>query len=252
MRSHAGALTCPPIRHASVQGVVPAAGQGMRLRPLTADRPKGLVRVAGEPLLSWVFDALLDVGVDELVVIVGYRGDAIREHFGSTVDGVPVRYVTQSDQRGLAHALACAGPVIDGDFLWMHGDNICTGNLSAVRDRHAATDTVATCLVEHVSPDRAREVGVFELADGDVVGAVEKPENPPSSLVPRGFYAFDERVVSACKLVRPGRTGERELTAALDLLVRAGWSVETVSLDGWCVNVNDPDDVERVEARLED
>lgn len=235
-----------------MQGVVPAAGEGTRLRPLTADRPKGLVRVAGKPILSWVFDTLLEVGVDELVVIVGYRGDAIREHYGQAVDGVPVTYVTQSDRRGLAHALVCAGPHIHGDFLWMHGDNICTGNLGAVRDRHAATDAVATCLVERVTRDRAREGGVFELADGDVVGAIEKPDDPPSTLVPRGFYAFDERLVSACELVRPGHTGERELTAALDLLVTAGWPVETVRLDGWCVNVNDPTDRDRVEAHLED
>lgn len=234
-----------------MQGVVPAAGDGTRLRPLTADRPKGLVRVAGKPLLSWVFEALLDLGVDELVVIIGYRGEAIRDYFGPTVDGIPITYVTQSERRGLAHALACAGPHIDGDFLWLHGDNVCTGNLAAVRDRHAASDAVATGLVERVTRERARQGGVFELADGAVVGAVEKPDDPPSRLVPRGFYAFDERMVSACELVRPGHTGERELTAAIDLLVRAGWPVETVPLDGWCVNVNEPADRDRVEARLE-
>lgn len=55
----------------TMQGVVPAAGEGTRLRPLTAERPKGLVHVADRPLLTHCFDSLLDVGVDELVV-VGY------------------------------------------------------------------------------------------------------------------------------------------------------------------------------------
>lgn len=234
-----------------MQGVVPAAGEGTRLRPLTADRPKGLVPVAGEPLLSRVLGTLVDLGVDELVVVVGYRGDAIRERYGSTFDGVAVTYVTQAERRGLAHALASVAPHVEGEFLWMHGDNVCDANLAAVRECHRATDAVATCLAERVSRERARSGGVFELADGEVVGAVEKPDEPPSRLVPRGFWAFDERVTHACHLVRPGPTGERELTRAIDLLLYAGWEVETVPIEGWCVNVNEPADRDRVAALLD-
>jgi dTDP-glucose pyrophosphorylase len=235
-----------------MQGLVPAAGEGTRLRPLTADCPKGLVTVGDQPLLSHVFETLVALGVEDLVVVVGYRGDQIRAHYGDTFEGIPITYVEQPERRGLADAVARAGPAISGPVLLMNGDNVCRANLDAVVERHRATDAIATLPVERVSRERAARGGVLETdQSGAVVGLVEKPDEPPSRLIPRGFYAFDPQVVHACHLVRPGHTGERELTAALDLLVEAGWPVETVPLAGWCVNVNTPEDVERVAARLE-
>jgi len=234
-----------------MNGVVPAAGKGTRMGPLTDDRPKGLVTVAGRPLLAHVFDTLVDLGVEELVVVVGYQGDQIREHFGSAFADTPVTYVEQAERRGLAHAVALAGPHLDGDFLLMNGDNVCDADLAAVRDRHRASRAIGTALVESVSPERAAEAGVFERDEtGAIVGLVEKPAEPPSTLIPRGFWAFDERVCHACELVRPGHTGERELSAAVDLCLSAGWDVETVRLAGWCRNVNTPDDRDWVERRL--
>lgn len=219
------------------------------MRPLTADTPKGLVEVDGRPLLAHAFDALVDLDVDELVVVIGYRGEQIRDHFGSAYDGCPITYVEQSDREGLAHAVALAAPHLDGDFLLYNGDNVCDANLAALVERQREADAIGTALVESVSRDRAARGGVFDLADGEIVGLVEKPADPPSTLVPRGVWAFDRRITHACALVRPGRTDERELSDAVDLCLYAGWTVETVPIDGWCVNVNTRADIERVERR---
>jgi dTDP-glucose pyrophosphorylase len=233
-----------------MKGLVPAAGEGTRMRPLTDDRPKGLVPVAGRPLLAHSLDTLVDLGVDALVVVIGYEGAQIREHFGATFRGIPITYVEQAERRGLAHAVALAAPHLDDDFLLMNGDNVCEANLATVRDRQCASDAIGTALVERVSAERAAAAGVFRRdGAGEVVGLVEKPAEPPSRLIPRGFWAFDERIRHACALVRQGHTGERELSAAVDLALRAGWDVETVRLSGWCRNVNTPADREWVERR---
>ena len=60
-----------------MQAVVLAAGEGSRLRPLTEDKPKALVEVAGRPILSHCFDDLIDLGADELLVVVGFRKEKI-------------------------------------------------------------------------------------------------------------------------------------------------------------------------------
>lgn len=232
-----------------MQAVVPAAGEGTRMQPLTADTPKGLVEVDGRPLLAHAFDALVDLEVAELVVVIGYRGEQITEYFGSAYDGCPITYVEQSDRAGLAHAVALAAPHLDGDFLLYNGDNVCDANLAALVERQRDADAIGTALVESVSRDRAARGGAFDLADGEIVGLVEKPADPPSTLVPRGVWAFDRRVTHACALVRSGHTGERELSDAVDLCLYAGWSVEAVPIEGWCVNVNTPADVDRVERR---
>jgi dTDP-glucose pyrophosphorylase len=258
----------------AVQAVVPAAGEGTRMRPLTADRPKGLVEIAGRPLLAHVFDALRPIA-GECVIVVGYCGDRILDRFGSTYRGLDLTYARQPERRGLADALLQAEPHIDGDFVSLNGDNIIQANLGSLVARHREAGADVTALVERVSPEQARKGAVFELADGDtsgvtdpgeevdtaagaggnrqaITGIVEKPSDPPSTLVPRGCYALSQRIFDACRLARPGSTGERELTDAIDILLAAGRRLETVPLQGWCQNVNTPADRERAAGRLGD
>ncbi|MFC7249350.1 sugar phosphate nucleotidyltransferase [Halomicroarcula sp. GCM10025324] len=235
-----------------MDGVVLAAGEGTRMRPLTADRPKGLVTVAGRRLLSHCFDTLLSVGIERLVVVVGYRGDDIVDYYGDAYEGTPIEYVRQDERLGLAHALRQALPAVEGTFVAMNGDNVCRADLAAVLDRHRETDAAATLLVERVSRAQAKETGVVETGpDGRVTGLVEKPDDPPSTLVSRGFYVFGPAIDPACRLVTPSARGEYELPAAIDLLCTAGHRVEAVELDGWCHNVNEPADRTHVEGRLD-
>ena len=236
-----------------MRGVVFAAGEGTRMRPLTDDRPKGLVEVAGKPLLTHCFETLLGLGVDELLVVVGYRGEQIREYYGERFEGTPITYAEQAERTGLAHAALAAEPHVDGDFLAMNGDNVFGADLAAVRHHHESTDADATLLVDGVSREEATRTGVLELdADGCVTGLVEKPADPPSTTVPRGFYAFSPRIFDACRAVDPAPTGEYELTHAIDTLLDRGGTVETVPLDGWATNVNTPADRETATARLTD
>ncbi|WP_340100131.1 sugar phosphate nucleotidyltransferase [Salinibaculum salinum] len=234
-----------------MQAVVPAAGEGTRLRPLTAEQPKGLVEVAGKPLLTHVFETLAALGVESIVVVVGYRGEDIRTYYGSSFEGISLEYATQDERLGLAHAVLQAAPHVDGEFLLMNGDNVFDADLSPVVERHRTTGADATTLVERVPRERARAGGVFDIEGGEVVGVVEKPEEPPSQLIPRGVYAFSPAIFPACRLVTPGHTGEYELSDAVDLLIRAGRRVETVEFEGWCCNVNTPADRERVAAHFE-
>lgn len=235
-----------------MQGVVPAAGEGTRMRPLTAERPKGLVDVAGKPLLTHVFDTLVGVGVTELIVIVGYRGEQIREYYGPSFDETPLRYVTQESRDGLADALLTAEAEITGDFVLLNGDNVIRANVDEMVTRHQETNADVTALTERVSQSEAGKGAVFEVADGSITGIVEKPEQPPSTLIPRGCYAFSPKILHACHLVTPGRTKEYELTDAIDLLLQAGHRLETVELEGWCQNVNTPADRAVVTSRLDE
>lgn len=233
-----------------MKGVVPAAGRGTRLRPLTDGRPKGLVEVRGKPLLTYCFEELLSLGVEELVVVVGYMGEEIRDHYGPSFDGVPVTYARQRERLGVAHALLQAEPHVGDDFLLMNGDNVFRANLDEVVARKRETGAAVVCLAEDVSREEATRTGVFETEGDRIVGMVEKSDDPPSTLAAAGFYALSPEVFHACHLVRPSARGEYELSDAVDVLLYAGADVEAVPLDGWRVNVNTPDDLKRAERRL--
>lgn len=234
-----------------MKAVVLAAGEGTRLRPLTEDRPKGLVPVDGTPILTRCFATLADLGVDEIVAVVGYRKDDIVNHYGDGFGGIPIRYAVQYERRGLAHALLTAEAHVDDDFLVMNGDNVYGTDLSDLLALAREQDADVAFLTETVSRQEATTTGVCVTDEaGEVVGLAEKPDDPPSTLVPTGCYVLPPEAFPACHVVRPSERGEYELSDAIDLLVHAGYSVATAPLAGWRINVNTPADLERAERRL--
>src|SRR6056297_522831 len=91
-----------------MQTVVLAAGEGTRMRPLTADRPKPMLPVAGKPLVAHALETAAAAGSSQFIIVVGYRQDAVRDHFGSEYAGVPITYVEQESQQGTADAVRAA------------------------------------------------------------------------------------------------------------------------------------------------
>ena len=226
-----------------MKAVVLAAGQGTRLRPLTDDTPKVLVEVDHTPLIEYAFDSLIDVGVDEFVVVVGYKKEQIMERYDDEYRGVPITYAHQREQLGLAHALLTAEPYVDEAFVLMLGDNIFRGNLGDVVNRQAEERADAAFLVEEVPMEEASRYGVCDTNEyGEIVRVVEKPDDPPSNLVMTGFYTFTPAIFHACHLVQPSDRGEYELPDAIDLLIQSGRTIDAIRMYGRQIDVTYPED----------
>ena len=235
-----------------MQAVVLAAGEGTRLRPLTEDRPKGLVEVAGKPILTHCFEQLADLGAEEFVVVVGYRKEDVIEYYGDEFRGVPITYTHQREQLGLAHALLTTEEHVDDDFMLMLGDNIFQANLGDVVRRQREDRADAAFLVEEVPEEEASRYGVCDTNKyGEIVEVVEKPDDPPSNLVMTGFYTFTPAIFHACHLVQPSDRGEYEISDAIDLLIQSGRTIDAIGLEGWRIDVGYPEDREEAERRLQ-
>ncbi|MFD1685872.1 UTP--glucose-1-phosphate uridylyltransferase AglF [Halobellus litoreus] len=236
-----------------MKAVVLAAGQGTRLRPLTEDKPKALVEVDGRPILSHCFDRLLELDVDELLVVVGYKKEKLIEYYGDTYDGVPITYAHQREPNGLAHALLTVEDHVDDDFVLMLGDNIFDANLADVVNRQREDRADAAFLVEEVPYEEASRYGVCDTNDyGEIVEVIEKPDEPPTNLVMTGFYTFTPAIFHACHLVQPSDREEYELSEAIDLLIQSGRTIDAIRMDGWRIDVGYPEDRDEAEERLED
>ncbi|ERG95211.1 nucleotidyltransferase family protein [Haloquadratum walsbyi] len=140
-----------------MNAVIAAGGRGSRLGELTTDRSKGLVEVAGRPLLAHVFKRAVTAGVDELVVIVGYEAAQIVDRFGDAFAGVPITYVHQREQLGLGHAVLQTNRHVDGTFLPVNGDNVFSGSVAPAVAAVGEADAVL--VVEEV----AATTGVIEM-----------------------------------------------------------------------------------------
>ncbi|WP_255194487.1 UTP--glucose-1-phosphate uridylyltransferase AglF [Natronobeatus ordinarius] len=234
-----------------MQAVVLSAGKGTRLRPLTEDKPKVLVEVDGRPIIEDVFDNLLEVGVDELIVVVGYLKEQIIDHYGDAYEGVPITYAHQREQLGLAHAILQVESFIDDDFMLMLGDNVFRANLADVVNRQREDRADAAFLVEQVPYDEASRYGVLDTNEyGEIVEVMEKPADPPSNLVMTGFYTFTPAIFHACHLIQQSDRGEYELPDAIDLLIQSGRTIDAIRMEGWRIDVGYPADRDRAEQLL--
>jgi UDP-N-acetylglucosamine diphosphorylase/glucosamine-1-phosphate N-acetyltransferase len=205
--------------------VILAAGQGTRMRPLTDAVAKPMLPVADRPLCAHTADAAVRAGADELVFVVGYRGEDVREHFGETYRGVPVQYAEQTERLGTAHAAAQARPHLDGDFVVLNGDDLYdAAALDALFDAYPAVGAY-----EVTDP---RPYGVFSIEDDRVRSVVEKPDDPPSDRVNVGAYHFPAEAADWLTETELSDRGEHEITDVLARVVEA-FDVTAVDIERW-------------------
>lgn len=228
-----------------MDGVVFAAGRGTRLRPLTDEIPKPMLEVGGEPILVRCLRRLVDLGADRLIVVVGYREDAIRDHVGAVFADVPVAYARQDEPRGMADALLAAASRVTGDALLIDGDNCFDCDLSPVVERHHEPDVDGVVLLERVGRGAAESKAVCHRADdGAIRRIVNKPDAPPEpAFVASGFQTATPALIDACRRIEASPRGEYELAAAIQRRIDDGGRIVGLELDGWHRNVNTPADL---------
>jgi NDP-sugar pyrophosphorylase family protein len=172
-----------------MQCVILAAGKGVRMHPLTLDTPKPLLKFNDSTILDRIVEAL-PADIDELILVVGYRKEQIREHCGDHFHGRPVIYAEQDEPRGTADALIRCKDMLKGKFLLLNGDDL-HGKNSLER---ACTYDLALLAAPSEHPER---FGVVSLkSDGTLDTIIEKPADPPTNLVSTGAFVLDKRIFS--------------------------------------------------------
>jgi len=215
-----------------VKALIPVAGVGTRLRPLTHTLAKVLIKVAGKPILGYILDELVRVGVTEMVLIVGYLADQVQKYVKETYPDIEVQFIRQENRLGLGHAVHLARDTLGTDPVFIIlGDTI----FEASFDEIIALETNAI----GVKPvDDPRRFGIVEL-DGDrVVRLIEKPDKPASNLAIVGlYYIRDTQLLLDClqrNIEDDVRTkGEYQLTDGLQRMIDEGANMTTFLLEGW-------------------
>jgi bifunctional UDP-N-acetylglucosamine pyrophosphorylase/glucosamine-1-phosphate N-acetyltransferase len=195
-----------------IQAVIMAAGKSTRTYPLTLTKPKPLLHIANKPILAHQLDQCIGL-VHEAIIIVGYRSDMIREHFGDTYRGIRLVYVEQREQLGTGHAAMQVRPYIRDRFLLMNGDDLY------------AREDIEGCLRYHYSllgrkVADPRQYGVLTVENGLVTDLIEKPEHPASNLTSVGMYVFDGKIFTILDKIPKSPRGEYEVTDAVKQLAQ--------------------------------
>ncbi|MCL2477187.1 bifunctional sugar-1-phosphate nucleotidylyltransferase/acetyltransferase [Candidatus Bathycorpusculum sp.] len=209
-----------------MKAVLLVAGAGERLQPLTATRPKHLLKVAGKPLMQFSLEALKHAGIEETVLVTHYRSEAIESYFGDGKEfGLKLSYVRQPQLLGTGNAAAIAEPFIrDEEFVLIYGDLLFgKKTIKTVADKFRSTNPAAVMGV--VTVDHPENYGIIEqTSDGAVKRIVEKPEadKAPSKLANAGIYVFNQKIFDKIRQIKPSIRGEIELTDAITILAEQG------------------------------
>lgn len=227
-----------------MKAVVLAAGEGARLQPITATRPKHMIQVGGKPILEHCLDALKSSGITEVIIVTHYMGNAIQQYFGDGEGmGLDITYAEQAEMLGTANAVSVVEPYIDGDFVIINGDLLFSHKTMANVVRLYETEKPAAVMAV-VAVEAPESYGIVKLENDRIIRClVEKPAagKAPSNLANAGLYMVSEEIFDKIKQTKTSIRGECELTEALSLFIDAGKPVlaSKVSKDEW-IDVGQP------------
>lgn len=212
--------------------IIPLAGFGTRLRPHTYTRPKPLINVAGKPVLGHILDKLKDLNIGEIVFIVGYLGDLVKDYVEANYD-FETHYVEQKELLGQAHAIFLARDLVEGPTLILFVDTLFEANLSRLQQE---TDDGVIYVKEVEDPRRFGVTLVNE--QGVITRLIEKPSSMADNLAVIGLYYVKDiqRLMAAIKSLMDKNIqtkGEFYLADALQLMIDDGAVLRPEPVSVW-------------------
>ena len=225
------------------KAVLLAAGRGTRMRELTAELPKPMIKVRGKPILLHIVEGLQATGIKNFLIIVGYHGDAVRSYFGDgTCFGLQIKYATQVVQDGTGRVVDLARDFVgQSPFVLSYGDILVDPvNYKSIVD---LPDEVEAIVSVKRNEDVSKGGAVFVNERMEVADIREKSQlgETTSAWYNAGVYAFRPSIFDWTAKLQPSPRGEYELTDAIRDLAQCGKKVKALELTGAWADVRDPE-----------
>lgn len=228
---------------AITKAVLLAAGRGTRMRELTSELPKPMIAVRGKPILLHIIEGLRAAGVTDVLIVVGYRAEVVRQFFGSgAAHGVQITYETQVEQNGTGKVVELAREFVGDDpFVLSYGDILIEPS-NYCRLTTLADDTAALVSVKR-NQDVSQGGAVFVNGRFELIDLREKPlpNEPTSPWYNAGVYTFRPTIFDYTTRLELSPRKEYELTGAIRALALSGEKVQAFELTGAWADVRDPE-----------
>ena len=207
-----------------MKAVILAAGEGNRLKPITSTRPKPMIPLVGKPLLEHTILGLKDAGIDEVLLIVGYKKEIIQEYFGNGIEkfNIKIEYITQEEYLGTAHAANYAKDFVKDDtFMLMYGD-IFVDPIIYKEVLQKFSNSRAEGLISLIEVKNPEAFGIISLDSNDFVKKITEkpaPELGLGNLANAGIFVFDPLIFKAIEKTEKSIRDEYEFTDSMEILI---------------------------------
>lgn len=219
------------------QAVVLAAGQGVRMLPLTKEIPKPLIEINGKPFLEYLLRNLETAGYEKVFLVVGYKKNKIESFIKQTSFNFEVEFVEQKERLGTGHAVNLLKDKIEGNFVLLMGDNL----YSEIDFAEIPLDDNNNYVYgyKHTSP---KGFGILVHEEDILIEIQEKPEVPPSNIINVALYKFTNEIFGVLTNIEKSSRGEFELTCGVNLLAKQKKVKLSLLKDYW-LNLGVPADI---------
>lgn len=173
--------------------ILMAGGLGNRLRPLTDDTPKPMLKVGNQPVLETILESFLSHGFRRFFISVNYKAEMVKSYFGNGSHwGCEISYLEETERMGTAGALSLLPTVPSAPAIVMNGDVLTKVNFTSLLDFHRDHKSVATMCVREYGFQVP--YGVVEIDGQRILGIAEKPEH--AFFVNAGIYVLNPATIS--------------------------------------------------------
>jgi UTP--glucose-1-phosphate uridylyltransferase len=234
------------------KAVITAAGWGTRFLPVTRSQPKEMLPLVDRPLIQYAVEEAMKAGIEQIIMVTAMGKRAIEDYFDRHMDLeyfldrkgetemlrktleisslMDICYVRQKEQLGLGHAVLMAKDVIGNEpFAVILPDDIIDSKVPGLKQLIAVYEKYRTSVVA-VEPVTEKDIGKYGIIESKrgtggihkVLSLVEKPKiaEAPSHLGIVGRYVLTPRIFDVLKLTPPDKSGEVQLTDALQLFLK--------------------------------
>jgi len=223
-----------------MQGVILAAGKGTRMNDLTKDVPKPMLKIKNKPILAWKIE-MLPREIDEVILIVGYLQEKIKEYFGDFYDGRKIIYLEQKELNGSGGAIFLARDILKGKFLVMMGDDLyLKSDVEKILKKE-----LAILGFEVENPD---QFGIIKLNEkGEVKDIIEKPKIKGPAPANIGLYVLNENFFDYPLVLIGG--GEFGLPQTM-MQMKDKYNISFEEAERW-FPIGNPDDLEIAQKEID-
>jgi UDP-N-acetylglucosamine diphosphorylase/glucosamine-1-phosphate N-acetyltransferase len=234
-----------------LQTIILAGGEGKRVFPLAVNRPKPMFKLLGKPLIHHVIDTLKEAGLKDYVVVVGHRGEQIKDYLkdGSKL-GVNIDYTIQKKPLGMADALETTKDLAEDHFFVVNADDIFEASLIKQMIRHFREGN-AEIVLSCKPVQETWKFGIIRVEDEKVTDFVEKPPKgtEPSNLAVVGVYVLPKQIFDYYQRIP---VSDHQYEDAILQFIKDRNVVKAVSYDGFFAGYKYPWDLFTINRHLMD
>jgi len=232
-----------------MKGLILAGGRGNRINEFSENRNKCMMPFRGKPLIQHALERMVAAEVSEIVIVVGYKAEEIINHYGIAFQDKRIRYVIQSEQKGLVHAIECAKEALEGeDFFLTLGDEIMKNPRLSEMIQFYQNDpqNFGVCGILKVDdPEQVRRTYALVKDEKDrIFRLIEKPRRAINEFQGTGHCIFQNRIMDYIEITPlHHERRERELPDLIQCCIDDGKVVKAFIICEKYANINSTADL---------